>query len=196
LLERDVAHLVVRVEHPAPALVLTWDGKELLEAAWQTPIPVDPGPHRLQANAPGRVGWEKTVGVASRATESVDVPVLELVPVPEAPAVSLSRPPADPPHYWTVRRKAGLAVAVVGVLGLGGAGVVALAAKSDFNRANGESGSARVSESGSAVTLGNVATVLVGVGVAATVVGAVVWLTAPSATVQVAVHPGGLEGKF
>ena len=196
LIERDLAHLVVQVEQPAPSLVLTWDGKELLAAAWQTPIPVDPGPHRLQANAPGRAGWEKTILVPSRATESVDVPVLAPAPVPDTPPALLLPPPSRQAHYWTVRRKAGVAVGAVGVAGLVGAGFIALAAKSEFTRSNGETGSARVNDSGSAVTLGNVATVVVGLGVAATAVGAVVWLTAPSASVQIALQPSGIEGTF
>jgi hypothetical protein len=46
------------------------------------------------------------------------------------------------------------------------------------------------------VTEGNVATIVAAVGAAATAVGLVVWLTAPSVPTQVTARPFVVEGAF
>ncbi len=193
-LEPRLAHLVVDVKGPAPTLSLSWDGKELLPAAWHTRIPVDPGPHTLAATAPGRAAWSASVNVASEATETVEVPELLPLPPPSHEADKARVP--GPPTYWTRRRELGIGVASGGVLVLGAAGVLGLVASSEFSRANGEAGSARVHDSGTAVTEGNVATVVAAVGAAATAIGLVVWLTARSTPTPVTAQPFVIGGVF
>jgi hypothetical protein len=194
-LEPQLAHVLARVKDAAPGLSLTWDDKELPSAAWETPIPVDPGPHTLAASAPGRTPWSTSTEVTSGVTVTVDVPVLESVPttVQPEPVVRVSPPP---PHYWTQRRKVGIAVGTSGLVTFGVGGVLALVADTNFNHAKAETGSARTGDSANAVTLGNVATVVGGIGIAATALGAIVWLTAPSNPVRVGVSPSGVGGKF
>lgn len=77
-------------------------------------------------------------------------------------------------------RLLGLVLGGAGVVGMGVGVAVALDAKSKDNQALGESGPARQTDSSSAVSQGNVATVLLGVGAALAVAGVIVWLTAPS----------------
>jgi hypothetical protein len=67
-----------------------------------------------------------------------------------------------------------------GVVGMGVGGIVGLMAKSKFSTADGETGSKRVSDSDSAVSTGNTASVIVGVGGALAAAGLVVWFVAPS----------------
>jgi hypothetical protein len=112
-------------------------------------------------------------------------------------------PPAPPPA--TTPAKAGSTARLLGLI-LGGAGVitmgvgvgVALDAKSKDNQAAGEPGVARQTDSGSAVSEGNVATVVLGVGAAMAVGGVVLWLTAPSDGVAVGTDGRGviLRGSF
>jgi hypothetical protein len=78
--------LVVAAEARAPGLSVTLDGEKVLDAAWGTDMPVDPGLHGLVASAPGRVGWRKNVEVGDRADHQVVVV--------EIPSLS---PAADPP---------------------------------------------------------------------------------------------------
>jgi hypothetical protein len=76
-------------------------------------------------------------------------------------------------------------IGAVGIAGVGVGGVLGLSAKSDDDKAAGETGSARHTDSVSAVSAGNVATVVVAVSTAVAVAGVVLWLTAPRAATQV-----------
>lgn len=193
LLEPVLSHVVARVKQAVPGLTLTWDGEELLSAAWETAIPVDAGHHNLAATAPGYTAWSTSVDVAAGASESVEIPTLELAPAPP-PVVPELLPRAAP--YWTTRRKLGVGLASGGVVTLGVAGALALVADVQYNSAKGESGTARVHDSSTAVTTGNVATVLSVVGLAAAAVGGVVWFTAKTDPVRVGASPAGVEGSF
>ena len=74
-----------------PGLELKLDGQALVEGAWGTAVPVDPGDHTLVASAPGHKTWQTTVSVsATHDDKTVDVPRLEsdtkavAVPAPSA----------------------------------------------------------------------------------------------------------------
>lgn len=199
--EPRLARLVLRVGQRVPGLVLRSDGKELLGAAWDTPIPVDAGQHRLDASAPGYASWSRVIDAVDGATVAIDVPELAATPAPPSPTPPGLQAPgtaAEPPRprYWTLRRELGAGVAATGVVALGAAGVLGLVANGEFSRANGETGSARVHDSSTAVSLGNAATVVAVAGLAATAIGAVIWLTTPNAPVQIAASPAGLGGAF
>jgi hypothetical protein len=194
LLEPLLSHVVVRVKEAVPGLTLAWDGQELLSAAWETAIPVDTGHHDLAANASGYTPWSTSLDVAAGASEAVEIPRLELAPVQPPPLVPEASPPAAP--YWTTRRKVGVGVASGGVVALGVAGALALVADVQYNNAKSESGTARVHDSSTAVTTGNVATVVSVVGAAAAALGAVVWFTAKTAPVRVGASPAAIGGSF
>jgi hypothetical protein len=79
----------------------------------------------------------------------------------------------------------GVSVAGAGLVGLGVGGVLGLLAKSQYGRAEGETGTPRHDDSVSAVGAGNVASVVFGVGAGVAAAGVVLWLTAPSASTTV-----------
>jgi hypothetical protein len=122
-----------------------------------------------------------------------------LAPPAALPATDTPREPApETPPYWTGRRVAGVVTTGVGVVGVGLGGVMGLVAKSQYDTAKTEVGTQRHDESVSAVSLGNAATAIVGIGAAVAVGGAVLWLTAPSASVQVGTTGTGafVSGRF
>jgi hypothetical protein len=84
--------LVVAAESRAPGLTLTLDGEKTADAAWNTDIPVDPGPHVVEASAPGRVAWRKDIDVEGR----VDHPVAVLEVASLSPLANPSPPPGSP----------------------------------------------------------------------------------------------------
>jgi hypothetical protein len=192
--EPRLSRLVIRVKADVPGLVVRRDGSELARGAWSAAVPVDPGEHRVTAEAPGRRGWTGTAAVSEPGTVSIDVPELAPTPAPAPP------PPASPaaqvgavsgeselpaaPGYWTGRRIASASLAAVGVLGVAAGGVIALVAKGNDDTARGEAAN-NFADSTSAVNLGNVATVIVGAGAAVAATGLVLWLTAPDASVHV-----------
>jgi hypothetical protein len=131
------------------------------------------------------------------------------VPPPPAPppetAIRSSPPPApqtpqasEAPSYWTGQRTLGAILTGVGLVGVGVSGVLGLMAKSQFTTAEGETGSQRYNDSGSAVGTGNVATAIVVTGSVLTAAGLIVWLTGPSAKAAVGVNGTGLviRGRF
>jgi hypothetical protein len=76
-------------------LELRRDGQSVGRAEWGVPIPVDPGPHVIDAAAPGRKGWQGKTQVAGvAAKQSIEVPLLE--PLPNAAEVNVPAP-APPP---------------------------------------------------------------------------------------------------
>ena len=86
--EPKLAKLTIRVPNVATGvtIAITRDETELSSAAWGEAIPVDPGPHRIRAEAPGHEPWTTTVVVTSAGqTVTVDVPVLTASPTAPAP---------------------------------------------------------------------------------------------------------------
>jgi len=114
-----------------PGLVVFRDGVAVQPAELDVPIPIDPGEHKLSAQAPGQLTWEQAV-VMTQVSRSVAVPVLERGKDPK-------------PSWWTTGRKVGVGVGAVGVASLIGGSVLALYANSKYQiaqnscRANGVS---------------------------------------------------------
>jgi hypothetical protein len=147
--------IVVPSASDRPDLEVRRDGAAVGRPEWGVPIPVDPGPHQIDAIEPGHKGWQgKATLAGAGAKESIEVPPLEALPpdaaspVPGAPppatpgpanpaiAVGVVPPPADPPGR--VQRTAGI---VVGAVGLGLAaigGVFGLIAVADKSTSTGE----------------------------------------------------------
>lgn len=93
-LEPRLSHLVlVRAAGNADRVVeVRLDGVTVGEPALGSPIPVDPGAHRVEARAAQKKPWATDVTVEDRAEQkSVTIPALEDAPLPMAP------PPAPPP---------------------------------------------------------------------------------------------------
>ncbi len=88
-----------------PDLEVRLDGVVVGEPALGSPIPVDPGPHRIEARAAGKKPWSLEVTFGEQAEEKhAAIPALEDAPPatpPPAPRVeappSPGAPPAPPP---------------------------------------------------------------------------------------------------
>jgi hypothetical protein len=147
----------------------------------------------IDAEAPGHAPWSSVTDLEELGkTVTVDVPALPAstadaqAATPAAVPASAQQPAETaPPSYWTGRRVAGAMIAGAGVVAFGVGVVLGPVAKSQYDKANGENGPQKASDSSSAVSTGNVGTVVGAVGAALAVGGLVLWLTAPSAPVQV-----------
>ena len=101
-LERRLSTLTITVP-PAlartPGLHLLHDGKEIAEATWGLPVPVDPGPHEVQATAPGTVPFLQQVTIGDNGDRKVvEVPALAPAPVvAPLPVLPPVLPPVVPP---------------------------------------------------------------------------------------------------
>jgi hypothetical protein len=73
-LEARLPKLVVDVVAAPPGLEVKRDAIVIGSAAWGTPIPVDPGTHRISATAPGKQPWEATVAASEGKTARISVP--------------------------------------------------------------------------------------------------------------------------
>ena len=78
-LESKVSRLSVQIDEPLEGLVVLLDGRDVSDAV-ESPIPVDPGSHRIEATAPGRAPYTTTMSVSDGADRrTVVVPALEPV---------------------------------------------------------------------------------------------------------------------
>jgi hypothetical protein len=177
--------LTIRVASAVPGIEVKRDGTPIELAVIGTPVPVDPGVRLIEVTAPQRKPWSTTVNVASGASSTIDVPAL-------APAVEAFVPEAP---RSSSQKTIGLVIGGAGLVAAGVAAVFALSAKSKWDDAqtnhcagttvcDGE-GVRMVDDAKSSATL---ATILFGVGGAALVTGAVLWLTAPSHASRAAVR--------
>jgi hypothetical protein len=166
------------------------DGAVVGRALWGTAIPVDPGPHTLEATAPGKKAWQGTVQVEGEKASVVGtIPALEDAPPGATSATTSSGAAgADLKQAASSRRTLGLVVGGVGIVGVGIGTAFALKAKSKYNDSldlchpedKNLCSSPGVTMRDDARSAGTVATVVMGVGGAALVAGAVLFLTAPS----------------
>lgn len=182
----------------APGLEVTRDGVVVPRAAWNAPVPVDPGPHVIVARAPGRAPFEAKVVVGPRAdVQRLVVPAL-------APAPSASAPPSAPPPAapaTTFQRTVGYVLGGVGIVTLGAAaGVGAYALSRDHAARDLCGGDAScppgdgLDASRSARRAAQATDILLGVGAATLITGVAVVLTAkPTTSTSVAVGPAALR---
>jgi hypothetical protein len=175
-------------------LIVKRDGAVVGPAAWQTPVPIDPGEHRFEASAPGKVGWSASVVVGPNGDKKVvEIPNLadEVATAPgiAAPATGEAGRPG-----LAGMQKAGIAVAVVGVAGLVVGVIYGLRAmgKNDDSKADctgnacGEMGKALRLD---AIEAGNISTIgFVAGGVLAAGGAAMYVLGRPKETAGAAVH--------
>jgi len=137
LLERRLPRLeiVVPTKARAAGLQITRDDVIVGEAQWSVAVPVDPGLHAIEVTAPGRRAYSGAARAAEGAIVTFEVPVLESVeaepvavaPAPGRAAVTETAPPGatSPARELEPSGRSGGPSALV--IGLGVAGVVALA---------------------------------------------------------------------
>jgi hypothetical protein len=186
-------------------LALRRQGQSVPPAAWNVPVPLDPGKYRIEASAPGYRDWSETVEVASGAvTARILVPMLTPsaadtgapAPAPvsnplpvgsaESSAVLDASTSAPSASGADPRRIAAYALAGVGVVGIGIGSFFGLRAigKNDDakafcprdNQCDDSRGITLTDEASDAATVSNVA---FGLGIAALAGGVVLYLTAP-----------------
>ncbi len=107
-IEGSLVKLALKVEaSDTKGLVVKRDNVELGQAAWGTPVPVDPGPHVIEASAPGKKTWRTTVEVGSE--KLLEVPV---------PALADAEPGTDsaPGASFFTQKRIGLAVGGLGIV--------------------------------------------------------------------------------
>jgi len=200
-----LSRVIITVVAPAPeGLVVRRDGTVVATAAFGTAVPVDPGPHTIDASAPHCQTWTTSVVVALDTREQqVAIPVLVaepetavIVPLPvvassvEATHEPLVTPSRSPQHTWAL---------VAGGIGLGGLAaslVVGALASRRYGESNTAGGcvndrctSRGLEDRSSASSLAAGATGLAVGGAVLVGAGAVLYLTAPSARTTVSVGP-------
>ncbi len=162
------------------------DGTPVGRALWGTAIPVDPGPHVIEATAPGKKPWQTTAKVeGDKANVVVSIPPLEDAPAEAAPIQGTVA--ADVAPAGNGRRTLGLVLGGAGIVGLGVGTAFALSAKAKKNDSlvNCPAGPNLCNQTGvdqrnEALSAGNVATVAAGAGVVLLAAGAILFFTAPS----------------
>lgn len=121
-LEPQLARLTVVVRQPVDGLVVKRDAAVVGEAAWGVPVPVDPGPHTIEATALHKNSWSSTMNVPPTAgSVSVEVPALATAPdlapasaVPVVPMVTVSGGEGPPRRFSS----ATLTIGAIGVVAL------------------------------------------------------------------------------
>jgi hypothetical protein len=186
-------NIVVPPASDSPDLVVTRDGTPVGRSAWGTEVPIDPGTHVIRASAPDHESWETKVEVgASGARSNVVVPALVVIEKPVSPPPDATTP-EQKPTATIGPEKEGLATRRVVAIGVGGAGVVAVAvgavlgltAISTINDADARCMGQRCDVEGvnladRARAQANLSTVFFAGGAVAIAVAAVLWVTAPS----------------
>ena len=136
-----LSRLVLTTQANVQGLEVKVDGRTLDAGMLGTPLPVDPGSHKIEAVAPRHKPGSTTVDVGAGP---VDVPVV--VPAPEAlPAASTASTttttatarPEQPPVEGGSGRTAGYVVGGIGIAGLALGAVGGLVAISDKSKADG-----------------------------------------------------------
>jgi hypothetical protein len=190
-LEPRLPHVTVTVtpQRELESLDVRIDGAPLPRIQWGAPTPIDPGLHWVQAKATGRQPYVQQLDVTSGDVPPVTIPVL--IDFPSTAGTTT----ADANHVVMVRprpwqRPAGIVLGAVGIGLLAGGGVLAGVAKSGYDSTAGACGHVVCTPDGAqrrtnAITEANVASVVLAVGGAALVGGAILWLTAPRSDLRV-----------
>jgi hypothetical protein len=182
-----LSKLTITSAQLAPGLEIKRDGTVVGRALWGTAIPVDPGPHSIEALAPGKKPWQTTVKVEGEKAEAVvTIPALEDA-LPDATPAAPMQASADTSSVGKNRRTLGLVVGGVGVAGLAVGTVFALQAKSKYDDslancplAKNVCNTTGVDQRDQARTSGTIATIAMGAGAVAVAAGAFLFFTAPS----------------
>jgi hypothetical protein len=160
-----------------PGLVVRRDSVVVPSEAFGTPLPVDPGSHTITASATGDQPWSTQIE-ASKPGEVITVEVPRLI------AMQRSDEP-DPQRRQ--RHVLGVGVGAGGVVLVGVAVGLGFAARSKWGTVGAHCDASHicdaegVSINHQARLLGNISTIVGGVGVAALVAGTVLYVTAPAA---------------
>ena len=204
VVQTDCAGWLADVEKTLPTVVLSAkdhgrrdvvdvrvsvDGQPIASALDGQAVGVNPGlrTFRFERAADGRTATSQVLikeGEKARGV-AVMLPGDQVVGTPGAtgPATDASAEAnraTTPSSSTSTVRVLGLVIGVAGVLGMAASAGAAVDAKSRDNSAANEPGTLRQTDSAGAVSEGNIATVILGVGGAMAVAGVVLWIAAPS----------------
>lgn len=228
LLAARLSKLVIEVaasNRDIPGFVVTRRGAPVDPGVFGVEVPVDSGAHEILARAPGYQDFTATVKVGeSAARERLSIPPLErseqvaAPPPPPVPAPPVVAPPVVPPppadsgaSDGSGQRTAGLVIGGLGVVGVGVGAFFGLRAIGKNDDAKALCPRGNVCDDPRGVDLTDdakgaalVSNIAFGVGAAAVIGGAVLYLTAPSSPAAVRLYPavstraGGLSlgGRF
>ena len=130
LLASRVPRLAVHVVREDPGLEVKVDGTVLRKPAWDLLTVVDPGPHVIDASAPGKAPFRETITLAEGEQRTVQVPALDVgdgraLPPPiagtspavgAAPASTAAPPPETETNpLWVASVATGVTGFVVGL---------------------------------------------------------------------------------
>ena len=77
-LEPRLSRLTIVVPDQAAGMTVKRDSAQAVAATWGVAIPVDPGPHVIVVEAPGKRSWSTSVTIGSQAdSQTVTVPALQ-----------------------------------------------------------------------------------------------------------------------
>ena len=184
-----VAKLLFTLPEAAPpGFVLAIDATTLDAASLGVPIPVEPGPHSVRAEAPGKLPF--VVSVTTKADGAVTAVAIALVdaPVPVGPSPTPEAPPELPPPAptttWSGYKTGALVAAGAGVVAAGVGVAFGLGSFSSWHHATGLCSQTSCSPGAAAdrssalddATISTAAFTVAGVGIAAA---AVLWIAAP-----------------
>jgi hypothetical protein len=200
-LEGKLSTLTITAPDAAAGTTILRDGSGVGPAQWGVAAPVDPGPHDVEASAPGKRRWTAHVEVdAAHPAATITVP--PLVDLPPSPRPSAPAAVDGAPRIGGQK----IAAAVTG-----GAGLAAIALGTVFGvMARGKRDDSAAHCRGNlcdalgvelrddALTAADASTASFVIGIAALTGGAVLWFTAPKsapptvgrASVSAAVGPG------
>ncbi len=220
-LQSRLPRLLINVPEASktPGLEVHRNGMLVGSAQWDTPVAVDPGEVELTATAPGRQTLRQTLRLEEGKTVSYSLPALaqgepaeapaappaKPEPLAAAPATPLAAPtaplPRDQPSAKTGNGPWIIALAGVGVVGLGVGTAYAVMAKSKYNESKGDCdtddpnscGSRGVELRNNARSKGDIATVGFIAGGAALAGAGIVWLASGSSEPKRAALPARLR---
>lgn len=210
-LEPRLSYLTISVpdESRVDGLVVSRNGVDLDSGLWNRAIPVDGGTYEIAAHAPAHEAWSTTVEIAAeRGSETVDVPRFKELPVEAEPEpVAEERPivVVTQPSAFTGRRKIAVVVGAFGVAALAAGGVLGWTARGLEDDAYDVCPQASCDDAAEANALvaraetrARYANIGYGVGAAALIGAAVLWLTGAPSPVEVAPTPTGVAfaGRF
>jgi hypothetical protein len=205
-LEPRLPKLAIDVMTPVPpGFEVKRDGVVIGSASWGSPVPVDPGSHRIVASASGKQPWEGAVSASEGnvvritvprelpATPSPEVPVITSAP---APVTQRNDPPGEPQPSFpepiieqrgSVQRTVGWIVGGLGVAAVGVGAGFGIDSLQKRNRSNEHCAGDLCNAQGvtlrdKAMQSGDVATIAMAAGGAALLGGIVLVLTAPRGT--------------
>jgi hypothetical protein len=115
-------------------LKVTRSGTIVGAPQWGVPVPVDPGAHPVQAEAPGYDAWQGTVSVEGGAAASIEIPPLHASPEGAKPAGSPGTHDVEGSAKTPTLRWVAYGLGAAGVIGLGVGtvfGVKAMSSKND-----------------------------------------------------------------